>query len=189
MYIGISAEVFHVPFDTRRFRNALGRFPTGVVVVTAVAPDGARIGMTMSSFNSVSLDPPLVLFSVHRQALTFPIWQKIDSYAINILNEEQEILSNQFAHAKGEKWDGVMPLTGVTGVPIMPNACAVFECRAHARHDGGDHEIVVGRVIEIHDHSVTRGRPLVFFEGRYRQLASAVTAHNPPEDAVLLHGW
>ena len=82
-----------------------------------------------------------------------------------------------------------MPLTGVTGVPIMPNACAVFECRAHARHDGGDHEIFVGRVIEIHDHSVTRGRPLVFFEGRYRQLASAVTAHTPPEDAVLLHGW
>jgi flavin reductase (DIM6/NTAB) family NADH-FMN oxidoreductase RutF len=183
------AEVAHVPFDARRFRNALGRFPTGVVIVTAVAPDGARIGMTVSSFNSVSLDPPLVLFSVHRQALTFPIWQKIGSFAINILNEEQETLSNQFAHAKGEKWDGVMPLAGVTGVPIMPNACAVFECKAHARHDGGDHEIFVGRVLEIHEHPVNRGRPLVFFEGRYRQLASVATAHTPPEDAVLLHGW
>jgi flavin reductase (DIM6/NTAB) family NADH-FMN oxidoreductase RutF len=178
-----------VPFDIRRFRNALGRFPTGVVIVTAVTPDGARIGMTVSSFNSVSLDPPLVLFSVHRQALAFAHWQKIGSYAINILNEEQEPLSSRFARAKGEKWDGVMPLTGVTGVPIMPNACAVFECRAHARHDGGDHEIFVGRVMEIHDHSVNRGRPLVFFEGRYRRLASATTAHNAPEDAVLLHGW
>lgn len=178
-----------MPFDTRRFRNALGRFPTGVVVVTAVAPDGTRVGMTVSSFNSVSLDPPLVLFSVHRQALTFPVWQKIGAYAINILNEGQETLSNQFARAKGEKWDGVMPLTGVTGVPVVPNACAVFECRAHARHDGGDHEIFVGQVMEIHDHSMDRGRPLVFFEGRYRQLASATTAHNPLEDAVLLHGW
>ena len=178
-----------MPFDTRRFRNALGRFPTGVVIVTAVAPDGARIGMTVSSFNSVSLDPPLVLFSVHRQALAFRVWQKIDSYAINILNAEQETLSNQFARAKGEKWDGVMPLTGITGVPIMPNACAVLECRAHARHDGGDHEIFVGRVVEIRDHSANRGQPLVFFEGRYRQLASVTTAHTLPEDAVLLHGW
>ncbi|MEN3380049.1 MAG: hypothetical protein V7608_93 [Hyphomicrobiales bacterium] len=156
-----------MPFDARGLRNALGRFPTGVVIVTAFAPDGARIGMTVSSFNAVSLDPPLVLFSVHRQALTFPVWQQVDCYAINILNEEQEVLSNQFAQAKGEKWDGVMPLAGVTGVPIMPNACAVFECRAHARHDGGDHEIFVGRVIEVHDHAVSRGRPLVFFEGRY----------------------
>jgi flavin reductase (DIM6/NTAB) family NADH-FMN oxidoreductase RutF len=187
--LAFPAEVPQVPFDTRRFRNAFGRFPTGVVIVTAVTPDGARIGMTVSSFNSVSLDPPLVLFSVHRQAHTFPIWQRIGSYAINILSEEQETLSNQFARAKGEKWDGVMPLTGATGVPIMPNACAVLECQAHARHDGGDHEIFVGRVMEIHDHSVNRGRPLVFFEGRYRQLAGATTAHNPPEDAVLLHGW
>src|SRR5437016_5192052 len=170
MYITTSRGGSHVPFDTRRFRNALGRFPTGVVVVTAVAPDGTRVGMTVSSFNSVSLDPPLVLFSVHRQALTFPVWRKIGAYAINILNEGQETLSNQFARAKGEKWDGVMPLTGVTGVPMVPNACAVFECRAHARHDGGDHEIFVGQVMEIHDHSVNRGRPLVFFEGRYRQL-------------------
>ena len=176
-------------FDTRRFRNALGRFPTGVVIVTAVAPDGARIGMTVSSFNSVSLDPPLVLFSVHRQALAFRVWQKIGRYAINILNEEQETLSNQFARAKGEKWDGVMPLSGATGVPIMPNACAVFECQAHARHDGGDHEIFVGRVLEIHESPVSRGRPLVFFEGSYRQLASVATGHKLPEDAVLPHGW
>jgi len=178
-----------MPIDADRFRHALGQFPTGVVIATAVTGEGARVGMTMSSFNSVSLDPPLVLFSIHRQAATFALWQGVTRYAINILNEEQEALSNQFARARGDKWDAVSPLTGTTGVPILPNACAVFECEAHARHDGGDHEIFVGRVVEFHVHSVHRGRPLVFFEGRYRQLAGAATAHTLPDEAVLLHGW
>lgn len=176
-------------FDARRFRDALGQFPTGVAIVTARTRDGERLGMTVSSFNSVSLDPPLVLFSVHRQALTFAIWKAVDRYAINILNEEQEQLSNQFARAKGDKWEGISPLTGETGVPTMPNAAVVFECESYAHYDGGDHEIFVGRVAAMHQHSVNRGRPLVFFDGRYRQLASAATAHTPPDEAVLLHGW
>jgi flavin reductase (DIM6/NTAB) family NADH-FMN oxidoreductase RutF len=175
--------------DSRRFRNALGQFPTGVVVATARTATGQLIGMTMSSFNSVSLDPPLILFSVSRQAASFAGWQAMDRYAINVLNEEQEQVSNQFARASGNKWDGITPLTGDTGVPMLPNAAVVFECEAHARYDGGDHEIFIGRVTAMHEHGLNRGRPLVFFEGRYRQLASAAHAHRPPEEAVLLYGW
>jgi flavin reductase (DIM6/NTAB) family NADH-FMN oxidoreductase RutF len=175
--------------NSRRFRNALGQFPTGVVVATARTEAGQLIGMTMSSFNSVSLNPPLVLFSVLRQARGFSVWQMIEQYAINVLNEEQEQVSNQFARSAGDKWSGISPVTGDTGVPILPNAAVVFECQAHARFDGGDHEIFVGRVVALHDHSIYRGRPLVFFDGCYRQLASAAEAHVPPDEAVLLHGW
>jgi flavin reductase (DIM6/NTAB) family NADH-FMN oxidoreductase RutF len=175
--------------DSRKFRLALGQFPTGVVVATARTAAGPLIGMTLSSFNSVSLDPPLILFSMLRQARGFAQWQAVDRYAINVLNEEQEQVSIQFARASGDKWDGISPLTGETGVPMLPNAAVVFECVAHARFDGGDHEIFVGRVAAMHEHAFNRGRPLVFFEGRYRQLASAANAHTPPHEAELLHGW
>jgi flavin reductase (DIM6/NTAB) family NADH-FMN oxidoreductase RutF len=178
-----------LPLDIRRFRDALGQFPTGVVIVTAMSKIGERLGMTVSSFNSVSLDPPLLLFSVHRQAISFATWQQVPRYAVSVLNEEQGELSNRFARAKGEKWTGLSPLAGKTGVPLLPNAAVVFECEAYARHDGGDHQIFVGRVLELHENLMARGRPLVFFDGRYRQLASAATAHTPPVEAAFLHGW
>jgi len=143
----------------------------------------------MTSFNSVSLDPPLVLFSVHRRSRSFPLWRTVERYAVNVLNEDQEQVSNQFARPGGDKWDGLTPLVGDTGVPILPNAAVVFECTAHARFDGGDHEIFLGRVDAMHEHLVNRGRPLVFYEGRYRQLASAASAHTPPYEAELLYGW
>jgi flavin reductase (DIM6/NTAB) family NADH-FMN oxidoreductase RutF len=175
--------------DPRKFRNALGQFLTGVVVATARTQAGELIGMTLSSFNSVSLDPPLILFSVHRQTLSFDAWQSISRYAINVLNEDQEQVSNQFARPGGNKWEDMTALTSAGGLPMLPNAAVVFECTSHARHDGGDHEIFVGRVEAMHEHAFTRGRPLVFFEGRYRQLASAATAHALPPEAELLHGW
>src|SRR6185437_13871161 len=96
-------------------RNALGKFPTGVVVATARAASGELIGMTMSSFNSVSLDPPLILFSVHRQTQSFAAWQSISHYAVNVLNEEQEQVSNQFARPGGNKWEGLTILAGGNG--------------------------------------------------------------------------
>ena len=87
--------------DTRRFRNALAQFATGVTIVTTITPEGERLGMTISSFNSLSLDPPLVLFSIVRNANSFTGWQKAERYAINVLNEDQEDLSNRFARARG----------------------------------------------------------------------------------------
>ena len=175
--------------DPRKFRNALGKFPTGVVVATARRPSGELIGLTMSSFNSVSLDPPLILFSIHRKAMTFAAWQSVPHYAINVLNEDQEQVSNQFARANANKWEGLTILTGGNGAPMLPNAAVVFECENYAHYDGGDHGIFVGRVEALHEHAFTAGRPLVFFEGRYRQLASVAGAHAPPPDAELLHGW
>lgn len=174
--------------DSRKLRNALGQFPTGVVIVTAATAGGERIGMTMSSFNSVSLEPPLVLFSVHRKALTFVHWQEMQHYAINILAEDQEELSNRFAKAKTDKWEGIEPIAGETGAPILPGALAAFECEAFSRYDGGDHEIFVGRVLHLHEGRIG-APPLVFFGGMYRQLAPAAGAHTPPSDNADLHGW
>ena len=174
-------------FDERRFRDALGQFPTGVAIITARTPGGERLGMTVSSFNSLSLDPPLVLFSIYRKALSFAAWQQVQYYGVNILNEDQQDLSNRFARAKGEKWVGVETVPGQTGVPILPDAVVTFECEAFGRHDGGDHEIFIGKVIALHENKKQHGHSLVFFGGQYRQLR-AHGAHNVPKDSNL-QGW
>ena len=174
--------------DTRRFRDALGQFPTGVTIITTVTRAGERLGMTISSFNSLSLEPPLVLFSIHRKANSFVAWQQAERYAINVLSENQEELSNKFASPKGEKWIGQTVLSGKTGVPLLPNAVIAFECEAYDRHDGGDHEIFVGHVVELHENQGKRGHPLVFFGGQYRRMGPVEA--NPPADIVnFLHGW
>ncbi len=175
-------------FDSREFRNALGRFPTGVIIVTAFA-ESELIGMTMSSFNSVSLDPPLVLFSVHRGAVSFPLWKQCTHYAINILGEGQESLSNRFATSKGEKWNGLTPVIGRNGTPFLADALVAFECETYATYDGGDHEIFVARVVNICGAVAPIKQPLLFYDGRYRKLAE--NAHPPaaPIDDRYLHGW
>ena len=124
-------------------------------MITTLTANGERLGMTISSFNSLSLDPPLVLFSVHRQANSFAAWQKAKHYAVNVLNDEQKEISNRFARAKSEKWIGESPLAGKTGVPLLPHTLVTFECEAYGRHDGGDHEIFVGRVVELHENLAT----------------------------------
>ena len=174
--------------DDRRLRNALGQFPTGVTIITSVTASGERLGMTISSFSSLSLDPPLILFSIHRRANSFAAWQQVTHYAVNILNEAQEELSNRFALPKGEKWAGLTMHAGKTGVPLLPNAMVTLECEPYGRYEGGDHEIFVGRVVEVHENLAKRGRPLVFSGGRYRQLAVG-TAHAPPSEANFLYGW
>jgi flavin reductase (DIM6/NTAB) family NADH-FMN oxidoreductase RutF len=177
-----------VTFDAQRLRNALGQFPTGVTIITTVTSGDERLGMTVSSFNSLSLDPPLILFSIHRRAHSFPAWQQVTRYAVNILSESQEELSNRFATSKGDKWAGLTTRSGKTGVPLMPNAVVTFECEPYGRYDGGDHEIFVGRVVELHENMAKRGQPLVFSGGRYRQLVAGA-AHAPPSDAHILYGW
>ena len=171
------------------FRNALGTFPTGVAVITAITSDGSRLGLTVSSFNSVSLSPPLVLFSVARRARSFALLQRVDRYAINILGEDQIGVSNRFASAEDDRWEGVTVLTGKTGVPILPNVLAALECAAHARHDGGDHEIFVGRVVAISTREPLNPHPLVFFRGRYAQLSRHIGAAAPLDDPLFPHGW
>ncbi len=156
-------------FDASQFRSALGQFPTGVAVITAQDSEDRRIGITMSSFNAVSIDPPLVLFSLDRRALSLEAMQNADHYAVNVLSREQQEISNKFARALEDKWENVTIETKVTGAPLLSGALAHFECKPYAQYDGGDHVIFVGEVVSFtsSDHST----PLVFCRGRYSDIA------------------
>jgi flavin reductase (DIM6/NTAB) family NADH-FMN oxidoreductase RutF len=175
-------------FTSDEFRKVLGVFPTGIAVVTARAVDGLLQGMTVSSFNSVSLDPPLVLFSVSRMVLSFAAWQAAGRWGISVLGETQDGLSTRFAQAGSGKWLGVEPIVGATGVPLIPGALAHFECERYAVHDGGDHLILVGRVLALGRPPSSSARPLVFFSGRYHQVARPREGASE-NDERLLHGW
>jgi flavin reductase (DIM6/NTAB) family NADH-FMN oxidoreductase RutF len=177
-----------VSFDERLFRDALGTFPTGVAVVTGLTEKGDRLGMTVSSFNSVSLSPPLILFSVARRAHSYAAWTGMRRYAVNILSDQQEGISNRFARALGDKWSGLIVLDGSEGVPVLPNALAVFECEPYARYDGGDHDIFVGRVLTFRVSPHKQEQPLIFFGGRYRRL-DAGFGDSLPRDASIFDGW
>jgi len=155
--------------DQRAFRHALGHFPTGVVIVTAENPTGDPIAITVSSFNSVSLDPPLVLFSVARSALSLPLLLDAEHFGISILRGDQGEMSSRFAHAGGAKWSGLTPLRGRTGCPLVGPCLATFECTPYATYEGGDHLIIVGQVQQFE--IAPEGEPLVFFRGSYRALA------------------
>ena len=154
--------------DERAFRNALGQFPTGVCVVTAQAPDGEDLGMTMSSFNSLSLDPPLVLFSIDQRALSLPQWQAAKGYAINVLAEGQQNISGRFARAKSNKWAGIDFDRGHAGAPLLSGVSARFECRPHADHDGGDHVLFIAEVVRFR--GFANRSPLIFCQGNYAAL-------------------
>lgn len=146
-------------FDTQEFRKALGQFATG-----------AAIGMTMSSFNSVSLDPPLILFSVDRKALSLSAMLEAEGYAVNLLSRKQEHLSNRFAKALSDKWQSVRHTLGHAQAPLIHGALAHFECAPHAQYDGGDHVIFIGRVLRFA--APTEDEPLIFFRGKYSGLRS-----------------
>ena len=154
------------PETVRHFRNALGRFATGVTVVTAEGPDGP-VGMTANSFASVSLDPALVLWSPARASGRFPVFAGAAQFAIHILDRAQEDLCRHFVR-HGHAPDGMTWARGAEAMPVLPECLARFDCAVHARHDGGDHMILVGRVL----HAVVReGTPLVFLGGDYGGFA------------------
>ena len=156
------------PFDSASFRRALGHYATGVAVITGLGDNEERFGLTVSSFNSVSLDPPLVLFSVHRSARSLPWLQAAEGYAINILCRHQDHLSNRFAKHGTDKWVSVDHACGHAQAPLLPGTLALFECAHYAQYDGGDHVICVGRVLSFSWNE--EERPLIFFRGAYRDL-------------------
>jgi flavin reductase (DIM6/NTAB) family NADH-FMN oxidoreductase RutF len=159
----------------RLFRDALGMFPTGVAVVTSATPEGP-LGATVSSFTSVSLEPPLVLFSMARSAKSFSAWERTGNFAVNILDEEQSSISTKFARSLSDKWTGLDPrISETTGAPLLPDALAWFECRTWARYDGGDHLIMVGEVISFAHRPKHDARPLVFFGSNYARLEAPRT--------------
>lgn len=175
--------------EPRAFRDALGLFPTGVAIVTMRANNGERIGATVSSFNSVSLDPPLILFSIARSAKAFDAWAGASHFAVNILSESQSEVSNRFARALTDKWDGIAEPADSKSAPLIPLANACFSCECHARHDGGDHLILIGRVTSYTTTSGERPRPLLFYRGRYRKLDPDVEIETPRGVDYSLHGW
>ena len=178
-------------FSDRDFRDVLGLFATGVAVIMSAgnAGSGGYLGATVSSFSSVSLDPPLILFSIGRHSKAFAAWQSVESFAVNILGENQSAISTRFARALTDKWDGVSVCPGLGEVPLLSDALAWIQCRSYAKYDGGDHLIIVGEVLSLTARSGAGTRPLVFFGGKYRQLDANSGISTPPDADQWLHGW
>lgn len=152
----------------RRFRNALGMFATGITVVTTRTPAGEPIGLTVNSFNSVSLDPPLVVWSLANELPGRALFEGCEYYAINVLAEDQMDLSQRFASRLGEKFGGLPFATGAGGAPLLEGCCARFVCRNTVRHPGGDHVVFISEVVDF-DLAGER-LPLLYFGGAYRQV-------------------
>lgn len=160
--------------DPALFREVAGRFATGVAIVTTVAGDGADHAMTVNAFTSVSLEPLLVLFCAEKVARFHEVVLDTGLWAVSILTREMRDASQWFA-TRGRTLDGQLDgweytRGAATGAAVFSGAVAAVECRTHAVHDGGDHSIVVGEVLGL-DVPAPRGRPLVFYEGRYGSLA------------------
>lgn len=155
--------------DKRALRTALGSFATGVTIVTARNADGDLVGVTANSFSSVSLDPPMVLWSLDNAAYSRPVFEAAGSFVVNILAADQIELSNRFA-SKGavDKFEGVAFRSGIGGAAVFDGVAASFECRTVAIYDGGDHRIFLGQVQDYADHSLA---PLLFHRGLYALTA------------------
>jgi len=160
--------------DPTDLRRALGCFATGVTVVTGLGANKEKLGVTASSFNSVSLDPPLVLFSLNRRAYSMPHFLESGHFAVNVLREGQVALSDRFAMPLADKWDGIDFEIWDFGCPILTDALAVFECQTQYTYEGGDHVIFVGAVERMR--ADPNGKPLVFYAGRYHSLEKARSA-------------
>ncbi len=151
-------------FDTRDFRSALGKFATGVTVVTA--RDGEEDhGVTASSFNSVSMDPPLILWSIDKGAYSLDVYRHAEHFVVNVLGNEQVDISNRFARRGEDKFAGIATAPGLGGVARVTGAAAHFECRTWNVYEGGDHLIIVGEVLRYAYRN--EGSALVFHNGRY----------------------
>ena len=151
-------------FDPQEFRRALSCFATGVAVATAIDANGERVGMTVSSFNSVSLDPPLVLWSIANNSRSHDVFTTAEHFGVNVLAMHQKDISAQFSQKGGDKFAGLECREGIGRVPILPEFAACFECRTEHVYEGGDHKIIVGRVLQFEDRETD---PLIFYRGRF----------------------
>ena len=166
--IPLAAPEFREGSDARTFRDALGCFATGVTIVTAMGEDGTPIGLTANSFTSVSLDPPLLLVCIANNAGSAAVLESAERFAVNVLQIGQQPTSNRFA-SKAEDRFGATPWeVGEFGTPVLTGSLASFECARHAVHEGGDHFLLVGRVLKARFEP--RRDPLLYFRGKYRRL-------------------
>ncbi|ABA80632.1 flavin reductase [Rhodobacter sphaeroides] len=150
-------------FDPRAFRAAMGCFATGVTVITAQA-DGRRVGVTANSFTSLSLEPPLILWSLLKASSSYPVFEAASHFAVNILAHDQIALSNRFACRTADKFDGLEVTEGAGGCLLLPDTCASIQCLRETILDGGDHWILIGRVSAFDS---TDQAPLLFHRGAY----------------------
>ena len=165
-------------FDTPHFKQALSRFPTGVSIITTHQMGDANpaewghqfVGLTASSFNSVSLTPPLIVWSLGLKSRTLPSFQKVSHYVINVLSEQQLALCQQFAFGKDDRFKGIDFELSATGLPILKGALAWFECRNRSQYPEGDHIIFVG---EVESCGFEQGSPLVHQQGGFFEVGPA----------------
>ncbi|MCM8735758.1 flavin reductase family protein [Azospirillum sp. A1-3] len=159
----------------RSLRDAYARYATGVAVITTLTPAGTPVGLTVNSFSSVSLDPPLVLWSLMRSSASLPAFGEASRFAVNVLADDQHHLSTRFASRSEERFAGIDWTPGLGGVPLLPDCLAQFECTTHRLVEAGDHVVVLGRVHRFEHHD---GAPLLFFASRYAEL------HREPASAT-----
>lgn len=149
------------------FRHALGKFASGVTVVTTRAADGHLHGLTVSAFCSVSLEPPLILVCIQKTTGSYHAFQESKAFVVNVLSDSQKDVSNHFASHLEDKFQGVEYETGIEDIPVLKNCLVNLECRLANSYDGGDHTIFVGEIQKAH---INDGNPLAYFHGNYREL-------------------
>ncbi|MBC3387537.1 MULTISPECIES: p-hydroxyphenylacetate 3-hydroxylase reductase component [unclassified Pseudomonas] len=154
-------------FDTRAFRRALGNFATGVTVVTAATEDGRKVGVTANSFNSVSLDPPLILWSIDKRSSSHDVFEAASHFAVNVLAADQIDLSNNFARPKDDRFAEIEFEAGEGGAPVFVDCSARFHCEKFQQVDGGDHWIMIGKVVAFDDFGRS---PLLYHQGAYSMV-------------------
>uniref|UniRef100_Q01W45 Flavin reductase domain protein, FMN-binding n=1 Tax=Solibacter usitatus (strain Ellin6076) TaxID=234267 RepID=Q01W45_SOLUE len=157
----------HRPVTSEEFRRACGRFATGVSIASVLDRGGAPHGLTVNSFSSVSLEPPLVLISLGHQVSVINQFRAAKSFAINVLAAEQQPLSDRFARKGHDRFDGLEWRRGVTGVPLLPGVLAAIECDVYKIIPLGDHDLFIGEVMHV---TVREGNPLLYFASSYRHL-------------------
>jgi len=161
--------------EPSRFRDALGHYASGITVITSLV-DATPIGFTCQSFYSVSVNPPLVSFSVMSSSASYPAIRRAGRFAVNILAADQAHISSQFARRGQDKWQGVDWQPSPLGNPIIAGSLHWLDCRIHAEHVAGDHLIVIGEVLAMDQQKPASAQPLLYFRGQYRDMAEAMDA-------------
>lgn len=167
----------------RDLRAALGQYATGVAIVTTRAPGGPHIGVTVNSFSSVSLNPPLVLFCLSTRSRLLTAFENAGHFTVNVLAKDQQALSNRFAKPSANTWDGVPFRPGENGCARLADVVATLECARRAAYPGGDHIILVGEVMRFE--TVTAVEPLVFYQGGYGTFTRDQSGALAPPDGSL----
>lgn len=154
---------------SQHLRSAFGHYATGVAIITARGAGGQPVGMTANSFSSLSLDPPLVLWNIAHASGNYEAFRSADCFAVHVLHAGQGELARVFSTKNIDRFAGVETSAGASGAPLLSDFHARFDCETHAHHEGGDHLIIVGRVLAA---EVRAGVPLLFYRGRFAAVAA-----------------